>query len=51
MTPVTELDQLRQQNSLLLRRLMTVSRERDQLVKEIVKLRLDAEPRDAEAAR
>jgi hypothetical protein len=29
--PLTELDQLKQQNALLLRRLMVVSRERDDL--------------------
>jgi hypothetical protein len=51
MTPVTEVDQLKAQNALLLRRLMQVSRERDELLKRIAALRLDAEPKAAEAAR
>jgi hypothetical protein len=42
MTPVTEIDQLRQQNSLLLRRLLVISRERDQLLKQLAATRSDA---------
>ena len=52
MTPTTEVEQLKQQNALLLKRLLTVSRERDQLAREIAKLRLDAVPaNEAEASR
>ncbi|MGB2714172.1 MAG: hypothetical protein WBC51_08345 [Vicinamibacterales bacterium] len=38
MTPVTEIDQLKQQNALLLKRLLTVSRERDELAKQLATL-------------
>lgn len=38
MTPATELDQLKQQNALLLKRLMVISRERDALAKQIAAL-------------
>lgn len=34
-SPLTELDQLKQQNALLLRRLLTVSRERDELRRQL----------------
>lgn len=34
-TPLTEVEQLRQQNALLLRRLMVVSRERDALRRQL----------------
>ena len=50
MTPITELDQLKQQHALLLRRLLAVSRERDELVKQIAALRLRAEPTRDQAA-
>lgn len=57
MTPsVTELDQLRRQNALLLRALMRVKRERDQLLQQLPALRPETAPRpetaaDAEATR
>ena len=35
MTPVTEVEQLKQQNALLLKRLLLVSRERDALLKQL----------------
>jgi hypothetical protein len=35
LTPVTEVEQLKQQNAMLLKRLMTVSRERDALLTQI----------------
>ena len=34
-TPLTEIDQLRQQNAMLLRRLIALSRERDELAKQL----------------
>jgi hypothetical protein len=37
--PLTELEQLKQQNALLLRRLLTVSRERDDLRRQLDALR------------
>ena len=43
-TPVTEVEQLKQQNALLLRRLMIVSRERDDLRRQ-----LDAAQKDGAA--
>ncbi len=38
MTPVTEIDQLKQQNAMLLKRLLLLSRERDQLLKLVAAL-------------
>lgn len=43
MTPVTEIDQLKRQNALLLKRLLLVSRERDQLLRQIAALEPHAE--------
>jgi hypothetical protein len=37
-TPVTEVEQLKQQNALLLKRLIVVSRERDALAKQLAAL-------------
>ena len=50
MTPSTEVDQLKQQNALLLKRLLVVSRERDALAKQLAALRPEATT-EAEAAR
>jgi hypothetical protein len=36
--PLTEVEQLKQQNALLLKRLMVVSRERDELAKQLAAL-------------
>ena len=47
--PATEVDQLKQQNALLLKRLMMVSRERDALMKQIAAL-LPPEPMSANEA-
>ena len=43
MTPVTEVEQLKQQNALLLRRLLAVSRERDALAKQVAALQPEPE--------
>lgn len=42
MTPLTEVEQLRQQNSLLLKRLLVISRQRDELAKQLAALRPEA---------
>jgi hypothetical protein len=42
MTPVTEIEQLKQQNALLLRRLLAISRERDELAKQLAALAREA---------
>jgi hypothetical protein len=39
MTPPTEIDQLKQQNALLLKRLLVISRERDQALEQLAALR------------
>jgi hypothetical protein len=38
MTPLTEVEQLKQQNALLLKRLLLLSRERDALAKQLAAL-------------
>lgn len=35
MTPVTEVEQLKRQNALLLKRLLNVSRDRDELARQL----------------
>ena len=42
--PATELEQLRRQNALLLKRLLAVSRERDELTKKLAALRAPEAP-------
>lgn len=53
MTPATELEQLKQQNALLLKRLMVISRERDVLAKQVAAMDLQPElvAVDAESCR
>jgi hypothetical protein len=43
-TPVTEVEQLKQQNALLLKRLLVVSRQRDELARQLAALRPEAVP-------
>jgi hypothetical protein len=38
MTPATEVEQLKQQNALLLKRLLVISRERDALAQQLAAL-------------
>jgi hypothetical protein len=40
-TPISEIDQLRQQNALLLKRLLIVSRQRDELAKQLAAVKTD----------
>ena len=52
MTPVTEVEQLKAQNALLLKRLLTVSRQRDELARQLAELQPGtASANDAAVAR
>jgi hypothetical protein len=51
MTPTTEVDQLKQQNAMLLKRLMAVSRERDYLIKQLAAQQSDAATEDVAVAK
>jgi hypothetical protein len=48
MTAVTEIDQLKQQNALLLKRLLKLSRERDALAKQLAAVHPQATAADGE---